>query len=147
MRAVLLLTLILCGCASVPQPRLEPGLLRYNLAPRSAADEHASRLPYAMRFVVGDTGSMEPHLTAGDYAVADFSVEYEDLKPYDVILYDPVWNPYTDRLICHFTYERRGTSWVMVSTGPRINFETGKNMVTKEHYRAKVIAVYRLKLP
>ena len=147
MRAVLVIALILCGCASVPNPRLEPGLLRFTPAPRVAADEHASRLPYGLRFVVSDTGSMEPHLTAGDYLVADFSFEYDDLKPYDVVLYDPVWNTNNSRLVCHFTYERRGTSWVMLSTGPRFNFETGSIMLSLEHYRAKVIAVYRLQHP
>jgi hypothetical protein len=138
----------LCSCALVfavlgcaprsPDPAL---VLWEQPSPELAAKAHAKERPGLVALLVLPTGSMEPFLTGGDWAVGDFTAPFDGIKEGDLLLYQASWLPQSSPLVIHAAAAKHGEGWIMNGIA-NAHYESGKLTMMREDYRAKVIRVY-----
>ncbi len=146
-RRLLIIALLgLAGCASYPTP--DPALVRWGQpnheAARLAAAAQAAPID-GFAFEVAPTGSMEPFLTGGDYAVVDFTFQFKDIKPGMVLVYDANWLDQNMPLVCHMAVEKTGDAWIMTGISNQYS-EAGSQAMTAFDYRGRVVAVYTIRM-
>lgn len=130
------------GC-SRPEP--DYSIVHYTKAgdepPFIRAARHTNNTPGALlKFISGE--SMEPMIVQGDFVVIDTKFPFEDIKPGMVISYQAVWRDQSLPWVSHMAAKRYPDgSWIMDGIN-NVAYENGRNAMTKEHYRGRIIAIY-----
>ena len=142
---ILLLCVFLGGCASYPKP--DPSLIVWGQASEEASFWRAkaqSEAVSGMFFRVAATGSMEPFLTGGDYAVVDFGFPFKAIQPGMVLVYDANWLDQNMPLVGHMAVQKTGDAWVMTGIANHYS-EAGAQAMTFADYRGRVVQVYTVR--
>lgn len=92
-------------------------------------------------YKVAPTGSMEPYLTGGDFAVMDPRFPFRDLKPRDSAVYQANWLPPTADPVVHMVAGKYKTAFIMTGIA-NPGYEMGKQSMTEQDYRGKVTKVF-----
>jgi hypothetical protein len=138
--AAILIAWLLVITACAPKPESDV-VLWEQPAPEIAAKAHAKERPNLVATRVQGT-SMEPLITAGDWAVYDLAAPFAALKPGKLAIYAPDWAPNT--LAIHMAAARSGPAWIMsgVNNAHYENAANGGLHMYERHYWGTVVQVY-----
>ena len=137
MKTLLTIVLAICalffvGCGPKPDASV---VLWEQPAPEIAAKAHAKEKSLAVAEVTGK--SMEPLVSAGDWAVYDVRAGFGTIKPGQLCIYVPDFAP--NQLVIHMAASRFGDGWKMDGIG---NAKYDVGVMLERNYWGVVVQVY-----